>query len=108
MKIAKFATTLALTVNVAAAEGQQVFTCVSDVDGQEIIAKRPAESDKGTVVFHKTEGDATVLHGLDGVTFLHIAGEDVWTLSLHLSKMTYELSAHGTEVFEDHGTCTAP
>lgn len=104
MKTLPLIAAICLAATQALAE-EQHFTCVSDRDGHEVRLSRPVEGDKGTITFHDTAGEATVLHGLDGVTFLHIKDKEVWTFVIHFPTMTYELSVHGAKTDEDHGKC---
>lgn len=89
----------------SAAAGSTKFACVSDVTGDEIKISQQEKDGDALIVFHDVEGKATVAHGLDGVTFIHIKDREVWTLALHFPTMQYELSTHGSETLEDHGHC---
>ncbi len=81
------------------------FTCTSIITGDQILISQPEDGSEAHVLFHDIDGAATVAHGLDGVTFIHIASNEVWTLTLHFPTMKYELSTHGSENLEDHGSC---
>lgn len=89
----------------AAASGMD-FHCSSDVTSAEIRISQPEDGADAQIVFHDIKGSATIAHGLDGVTFIHIKENEVWTLALHFPTMKYELSVHGSESLEDHGQCT--
>ncbi len=100
---------LALISGIACAStavaGGTEFRCVSDVTHDEIRISQPEEGADAQIFFHDIEGAATVAHGLDGVTFIHIKESEVWTFVLHFPTMKYELSTHGSENLEDHGQC---
>ncbi|NVO57370.1 hypothetical protein HW561_16365 [Rhodobacteraceae bacterium B1Z28] len=86
--------------------GEKEFRCTSDVSEDEIQIFQGDDPTNARLIYQDTEGTASVAHGLDGVTFIHIKPDEVWTLVLHFPTMTYELSTHGATTLEDHGHCT--
>ncbi len=81
------------------------FRCTSDVSGEELQVFQNEDLSEARMIVQGSEGQASVAHGLDGVTFIHIKPDEVWTLALHFPTMTYELSIHGATATEDHGHC---
>ncbi len=90
----------------AATAGETVFQCRSETNGEVIQVFQDADLSEARLIVQDTEGMASVAHGLDGITFIHIKPDEVWTLVLHFPTMTYELSTHGATPIEDHGHCT--
>ncbi|WP_170766197.1 hypothetical protein [Ruegeria lacuscaerulensis] len=90
----------------AAFADETEFRCTSDTNGEVIQIFQEADLSEARLIVDNTEGMASVAHGLDGVTFIHIKPDEVWTLALHFPTMTYELSTHGASSIEDHGHCT--
>ncbi len=82
------------------------FACKSEETGQEIHIIQNSDLSEARLVVQGREGEASVAHGLDGVTFIHIKSNEVWTMALHFPTMKYELSTHGAQAVEDHGLCT--
>ncbi|MTI02977.1 hypothetical protein [Roseibium sp. RKSG952] len=82
------------------------FQCKSETNGEVIQVFQDTDLSEARLIVQNTEGMASVAHGLDGATFIHIKPDEVWTMVLHFPTMTYELSTHGAKSFEDHGHCT--
>ncbi len=95
---------VALSASAANAEEAE-FRCTSDLSGEEIQVFQNEDLSEARMIVQGAEGPASVAHGLDGVTFIHIKPDEVWTLALHFPTMTYELSTHGATAVEDHGHC---
>ncbi|WP_170327367.1 hypothetical protein [Ruegeria arenilitoris] len=93
-----------ISASTATAEETE-FRCTSDVSGEELQVFRNGDLSEARMIVQGTEGTASVAHGLDGLTFIHIKPDEVWTLVLHFPTMTYELSTHGATAIEDHGHC---
>ncbi|SDX77313.1 hypothetical protein SAMN05444358_11138 [Ruegeria halocynthiae] len=97
---------MALLPASAAIADETEYLCTSEINGEIIQIFQDADRSEARLVVQNTEGAASVAHGLDGVTFIHIKTDEVWTLALHFPTMTYELSTHGATSIEDHGHCT--
>ncbi|WP_170416264.1 hypothetical protein [Ruegeria atlantica] len=82
------------------------YRCTSETNDEVIQIFQDTDLSEARLIVQNTEGMASVAHGLDGVTFIHIKTDEVWTLALHFPTMTYELSTHGATSTEDHGHCT--
>jgi hypothetical protein len=97
---------MALLPASAALADETKFQCTSETNGEVIEVFQDIDLSEARLIVQDTEGVASVAHGLDGVTFIHIKPDEVWTLVLHFPTMTYELSTHGATSIEDHGHCT--
>ncbi|WP_377191097.1 hypothetical protein [Ruegeria meonggei] len=97
---------MALLPATVALADETEFQCTSETNGELVQIFHDTDLSEARLIVQDTEGMASVAHGLDGVTFIHIKTDEVWTLALHFPNMTYELSTHGATPFEDHGHCT--
>ncbi len=85
-----------------------VVNCVSGSTGNAVTLARSGATDKGFIVTDAIKGEATIIAGLNSLTFLHIADKDVITFVVDFEKLDYDMSIKGPHAAQDFGSCGDP
>ena len=85
-----------------------VVNCVSDSNGGAVTLARSGATDKGFIVTEEIKGEATIIAGLNSLTFLHIMDQDVVTFVVDFEDLNYDMSIKGPHAAQDFGTCGNP
>jgi len=85
-----------------------VVNCVSDGNGGAVTLARSGATDKGFIVTDDIKGEATILAGLNSLTFLHIMDQDVVTFTVDFEDRNYDMSIKGPHAGNDFGSCDDP
>ncbi|WP_170375373.1 MULTISPECIES: hypothetical protein [Ruegeria] len=85
-----------------------VVNCVSDNTGGAVTLARSGATDKGFIVTDDIRGEATIIAGLNSLTFLHIMDQDVVTFVVDFEDLNYDMSIKGPHAAQDFGSCGDP
>ncbi|WP_170463659.1 hypothetical protein [Ruegeria arenilitoris] len=85
-----------------------VVNCVSDSTGGSVTLARSGATDKGFIVTDEIKGEATIISGLNSLTFLHIMDKDVVTFVVDFEDRNYDMSIKGPHAAQDFGSCGEP
>lgn len=85
-----------------------VVNCVSESTGNAVTLARSGATDKGFIVTDELKGEATIISGLNSLTFLHIQDEDVITFVVDFDNLNYDMSIKGPHAAQDFGSCGDP
>ncbi len=85
-----------------------VVNCVSDQNGASVTLARSGGTDKGFIITESVKGEATILSGINSLTFLHIMGKDVITFVVDFDDLSYDLTIKGPNATNDRGACSDP
>ena len=85
-----------------------VVNCVSESSGGAVTLARSGATDKGFIVTEEIKGEATIIAGLNSLTFLHIMDQDVVTFVVDFEDRNYDMSIKGPHAAEDFGSCGEP
>ena len=85
-----------------------VVNCVSDSNGGAVTLARSGATDKGFIVTDDIKGEATIIAGLNSLTFLHIMDKDVVTFVVDFDNLNYDMSIKGPHAAQDFGSCGDP
>ena len=85
-----------------------VVNCVSNSDGGAVTLARSGATDKGFIITDDIRGEATIIAGLNSLTFLHIMDQDVVTFVVDFKDRNYDMSIKGPHAAQDFGSCGDP
>ncbi|MCG7518275.1 hypothetical protein [Ruegeria sp. Ofav3-42] len=85
-----------------------VVNCISDSTGGAVTLARSGATDKGFIVTDEVKGEATIIGGLNSLTFLHIKDKDVITFVVDFESLNYDMSIKGPHAAQDFGSCGDP
>ncbi|MES0827328.1 hypothetical protein [Ruegeria sp. SCP11] len=85
-----------------------VVNCVSEGSGGAVTLARSGATDKGFIITDDIRGEATIIAGLNSLTFLHIMDMDVVTFVVDFEDRNYDMSIKGPHAAQDFGTCGEP
>lgn len=85
-----------------------VVNCTSDSTGGAVTLARSGATDKGFIVTDEVKGEATIIGGLNSLTFLHIKDKDVITFVVDFESLNYDMSIKGPHAAQDFGSCGDP
>jgi len=85
-----------------------VVNCVSGNSGEAVTLARSGATDKGFIITQDIRGEATIIAGLNSLTFLHIMDQDVVTFVVDFEDRNYDMSIKGPHAGQDFGSCGEP